>query len=146
VKYRICVRYQCTSALCLHPPSPQRTRSVPQCRLSSDFPWGGGLSSVLFTPGIPLFTHCVGSPPARTVLLVKYRHVCAFHTLNKTFWEELITYFPLMRHGPHRKRRVKKFWYRYVCICCRGNDSTDPLPSNDKRHTHTDTEINEMDL
>jgi hypothetical protein len=24
---------------------------------------------------------------------------------NKKFWEELIAYFPLIRHGPHRKRR-----------------------------------------
>jgi hypothetical protein len=25
-------------------------------------------------------------------------------TKNKKFWEELIAYFPLIRHGPHRKR------------------------------------------
>jgi hypothetical protein len=25
---------------------------------------------------------------------------------NKKFWEELIAYFPLIRHGPHRKQRV----------------------------------------
>jgi hypothetical protein len=23
---------------------------------------------------------------------------------NKKFWEEIIAYFPLIRHGPHRKR------------------------------------------
>jgi hypothetical protein len=25
---------------------------------------------------------------------------------NKRFWEELIAYFPLIRHGPHTKRLV----------------------------------------
>jgi hypothetical protein len=24
---------------------------------------------------------------------------------NKNFWEELIAYLPLVRHGPHRKRK-----------------------------------------
>jgi hypothetical protein len=28
------------------------------------------------------------------------------HTSNKKFCEELRVYFPLIRHGPHRKRRV----------------------------------------
>jgi hypothetical protein len=32
---------------------------------------------------------------------------------NKKFWEELIVYFPLIRHGPHRKQRVQQFFY-----CC----------------------------
>jgi hypothetical protein len=27
--------------------------------------------------------------------------------LDKNFWEELIAYFPLIRHGPHRKRKIK---------------------------------------
>jgi hypothetical protein len=29
--------------------------------------------------------------------------------LNKKFWEELIAYFPLIRHGPHRKRPLQQF-------------------------------------
>jgi hypothetical protein len=29
---------------------------------------------------------------------------------NKKFWEELITYFPLIRHGPHRKRSFLGFF------------------------------------
>jgi hypothetical protein len=48
---------------------------------------------------------------------------------NKKFWEELITFFPLIRHGPHRKRYVQ--WF-YCCIRCRGNVITEPLPSTDK--------------
>jgi hypothetical protein len=40
--------------------------------------------------------------------------------------------FSLIRHGPHRKRRVQKFFYCYVCIRYRGNVSTEPLPSNDR--------------
>jgi hypothetical protein len=30
--------------------------------------------------------------------------------INNKFWEELIAYFPLIRHGPHRKRKSQK-WY-----------------------------------
>jgi hypothetical protein len=26
------------------------------------------------------------------------------------FWEELIAYFPLIRHGPHRKRLLQQFF------------------------------------
>jgi hypothetical protein len=37
----------------------------------------------------------------------------------------------LIRHGPHRKRRVQQFCYCYLCICCCVNVSTEPLPSND---------------
>jgi hypothetical protein len=29
---------------------------------------------------------------------------------SKKFWEELIAYFPLIRHGPHRKRRLQQFF------------------------------------
>jgi hypothetical protein len=35
----------------------------------------------------------------------------------------------LMRHGPHRKRRVQQFFNCCVCICCRGNVFIDPFPS-----------------
>jgi hypothetical protein len=28
---------------------------------------------------------------------------------NKKFWEELIAYFPLIRHGPHRKRKTWRY-------------------------------------
>jgi hypothetical protein len=45
-----------------------------------------------------------------------------------------------MRHGPHRKRRVRQFFYFCVCIRCRGNVFfTQPLPSEDRGiHRHTD--------
>jgi hypothetical protein len=32
----------------------------------------------------------------------------------KKFWEELIAYFVLIRHGPHRNRSVQQF---YCCLC-----------------------------
>jgi hypothetical protein len=31
-------------------------------------------------------------------------------TENKKFWEELIAYFPLIRHGPHRKQRLQQIF------------------------------------
>jgi hypothetical protein len=49
------------------------------------------------------------------------------------FWEELIASFRMIRHGPHRKRRVQQFLYCCVCICCRGDVFTEPSPSNDRR-------------
>jgi hypothetical protein len=30
---------------------------------------------------------------------------------NKKFWEELIAYFPFIRHEPHRKRRLQRFFF-----------------------------------
>jgi hypothetical protein len=30
--------------------------------------------------------------------------------LNKKLWEKLIAYFPLILHGPHRKRRLQQFF------------------------------------
>jgi hypothetical protein len=39
---------------------------------------------------------------------------------NSTFWEELIAYFPLIQHGPHRKRRLQQFFVAagmYVPTC-----------------------------
>jgi hypothetical protein len=38
----------------------------------------------------------------------------------------------LIRHWPHRKRCVQKFFYCCLCIRYRGNISTEPLPSNDR--------------
>jgi hypothetical protein len=54
----------------------------------------------------------------------------------KTFWEQLIAYFPLIRHRPHRRWRVKQFFSLCMCIRCCSNVFTVPLPSN----THTNTE------
>jgi hypothetical protein len=52
---------------------------------------------------------------------------------NKSFWEELITYFPLIGHGPYRK------WRRQHFLFCHENVFTEPLPSNNRgihRQTH----------
>jgi hypothetical protein len=44
----------------------------------------------------------------------------------------------LIGQGPHRKRRDQQFLYCCACIHCRGNVFTEPMPSNDRRDTHTD--------
>jgi hypothetical protein len=31
-----------------------------------------------------------------------------FYKNNKKFWEELIAHFPFIRHGPHRKQKIKE--------------------------------------
>jgi hypothetical protein len=36
--------------------------------------------------------------------LERYRHSLA-DNISKNFWEELIAYFHLIQHGPHRKRK-----------------------------------------
>jgi hypothetical protein len=46
---------------------------------------------------------------------------------NKKFWEELIAYFPLIRHGPHRERRLRRFFIAGGAC----------LPSNNTEVTHT---------
>jgi hypothetical protein len=51
---------------------------------------------------------------------------------NKKFWEELIAYFPVIRHKLNSKWRVRQFFHCCVCIRCRSNVFTDPLHSNDK--------------
>jgi hypothetical protein len=52
--------------------------------------------------------------------------------LTKKFWEELMAYFNLIRHGPHGKRHVQQFFYFCVYIRSRGNVFTEALPSNDR--------------
>jgi hypothetical protein len=64
---------------------------------------------------------------------------------NKKFLEEIIACFLLIGYGPHRKRQVQQF-YCCVCIRCRGNVSTEPLPSNGKDDTHIDTQADGRDL
>jgi hypothetical protein len=65
----------------------------------------------------------------------KFYHVNLI--FNKKFCEELIAYCPLIQ-GPHRKRRVQQFFYCCLCIPCRVNVFTEPLPSNEWGYTHTD--------
>jgi hypothetical protein len=43
---------------------------------------------------------------------------CKRKTWNK-FWEQLSTYFLVIRHGPHRVWRVQQF-YCCMCTCCHG--------------------------
>jgi hypothetical protein len=75
------------------------------------------------------------SRPPDPALAKKKKH-CAFqikflqHNNNKKFWEELIAYYPLIRHGRHRNRRVQQFLYCCVCVRCSVNVSTEPMPSN----------------
>jgi hypothetical protein len=42
---------------------------------------------------------------------------------------KLIAYFPLIRHGPQRRRPAQQFCCS-VCIRCRGNVFSEPFPSN----------------
>jgi hypothetical protein len=35
---------------------------------------------------------------------------------KQEFWEELIAYFPLIRHESHRRRRVQELFSSCVCI------------------------------
>jgi hypothetical protein len=76
--------------------------------------------------------------------------------INKKFWGELIAYFSLIPQGPHRKRRVQQFYRLFfaagTCLPGRflapngGIHLTEPLPSNDKRATHKDTQTDGRDL
>jgi hypothetical protein len=58
----------------------------------------------------------------------------------KKFWEDVIAYLSLMRHGPYRKRCVQQLFYCWACIHCRGDVSIEPLPSNDKGITYRHTD------
>jgi hypothetical protein len=85
---------------------------------------------------------------------------------DKQFCEEIITYFPVIKQGPHRKWRLQQFFvaagtalpssylatvgeytysqthssnisYVVACILCRGNVFIEPLCSNDRRDAQT---------
>jgi hypothetical protein len=109
--------------------------------------------------------------------------------ISKKFWEELIAYFPFIRHGSNRKRLLHQFFittgrslpscyiasirgytdthrhtrptvllllHEFVaagkclpsrCLATKGGiHFIEPLPSNDKSDTHTDTQTDEKDL
>jgi hypothetical protein len=55
---------------------------------------------------------------------------------DKKFWEELVAYVPLIRHGLHRKQRVQQYFCCCLCNRCRGNGFTDQLPGNVHIQTH----------
>jgi hypothetical protein len=54
------------------------------------------------------------------------------------FWEELTPYLLLIRHGPNKNEATNNF--HIVAIRFRGTVFTQPLPSNDRRDTHSDTD------
>jgi hypothetical protein len=65
-------------------------------------------------------------------------------TNDKKFLEEIIAYFRLIRHGPHRKRLLRKFFVaagmflpNRCLVTKRGTHFTESLPSNDRMATHT---------
>jgi hypothetical protein len=65
----------------------------------------------------------------------------------------LIAYFPLIRHGSHRKRRLQQCFVTTGTglpsrsIAMKGGiHFTKPLPSNDMCDTHTDTQTDGRDL
>jgi hypothetical protein len=66
--------------------------------------------------------------------------VCVIDTMVKKFCGKLIVYIPLIKHEPHGKRCVQQLFSFCMCIRCRGNVFTEPLPSNDRGYTcrHTD--------
>jgi hypothetical protein len=97
-------------------------------------------------PGSLLYRSCLSRLPAELGKMAS-DHAFQYHKIqNKKCWEELIAYFPLTGHGQHRKRRVQQFFYCCVCIRCRGNVFTEPLPSNNRRDTHRDTQTDGRDL
>jgi hypothetical protein len=55
---------------------------------------------------------------------------------NRKFCKELIAYFPFIRHPRHRKQRVQQFFCCCMCIRCRWNVFTEPLPNNGKGDKH----------
>jgi hypothetical protein len=50
---------------------------------------------------------------------------------NKKFWEQLIANFHFIYITDRTENEAsKKFFFRCVCIFCRGNTHTETLPSN----------------
>jgi hypothetical protein len=93
--------------------------------------WGAGMSSSLVFHNLE----------KHTVTSLRVDIATWNFYISKKFWKEHIAYFPLTRHGPHRKRRVQQFVYCCVCIRCRGNVFTEPMTGNDKGiHIHTQTD------
>jgi hypothetical protein len=71
---------------------------------------------------------------------------------GKKLWEELFTYFPLIQHGPHRKRHFQQFFVAAekflpsLCLAMKGGiDFTETFHSSDRGDTHIDTQIDGRD-
>jgi hypothetical protein len=75
-----------------------------------------------------------------TLNLCHYSCSHAYFSLNKKFWEELIAYFPLIRHGPHRKRRLQQLFVAAEtcshshCLAVIGVHTDRPIDSPFMRH------------
>jgi hypothetical protein len=61
-------------------------------------------------------------------------YYCWLQEINKKFWEELIAYFPFIRHKPHRKRSRCLATIRGLlpshCIATIGGDTQTHMDSN----------------
>jgi hypothetical protein len=81
----------------------------------------------------------IGTPASASLLINSYAlattpRVWLRITLTCSFKEvrgRTNCLLPLIRHGPHRKRRVQQFFY--CCVCIRGRDEVfiEGLPSNE---------------
>jgi hypothetical protein len=68
-----------------------------------------------------------------------------WHYLNKMFWEELITYFSLIRYGPRRKGHIHQFFCCSACIHCHVNVFTELLLSDDRGiHIQIQTDVRDL--
>jgi hypothetical protein len=81
----------------------------------------------------PTFCFAVGTSPS-----------CYLATIG--WYTERPTDSTFIRHWPHRKWQVQQFFNCCMCIPCRGNVFTEPLPYTEWRDIHTDTRIDGRDL
>jgi hypothetical protein len=84
-------------------------------------------------------------------IYIKLRSVLVTFTVNKKFWEELITYFSLIQHGSYRKWCLQQFFVatgtclpRHCLATIGGYTQTDPytLRWYDMDFTENDTSNN----
>jgi hypothetical protein len=66
-----------------------------------------GLSFVTWIASVRFSKSAAG--PRQLFILTRRRATVSLLIINKKFWTELITYFPLIRHGPHWKRGLQFF-------------------------------------
>jgi hypothetical protein len=78
-----------------------------------------------------------------TIRYINWRLTVKKENKNKKFWEELIAYFPFTTTRIFdmtrtvQKHRAQQLFYCCLCICCRENIFTEPLPSNVSEETET---------
>jgi hypothetical protein len=65
----------------------------------------------------PIFAHRDGANRIYFTLSAGCPTIIPVSQKNKKFWEEVVAYFTLLRHAPHRKRRHQQFFY--FCSCNR---------------------------